>query len=71
MRFLLPFRLICDYSLATIPIFTKGSGCRWCSTGAHAVSDTAIGGCKLCALGGFLPAFYQERKAETFFLWDN
>lgn len=30
-----------------------------------------IGGCKPCALGGFLPAFYQERKAETFFLWDN
>lgn len=71
MRFLLPFHLICDYSLATTPIFTKGSSRRWFSTGAHAVSDTAIGGCKPCALGGFLPAFYQERKAETFFLWDN
>lgn len=71
MRFLLPFHLICDYSLATTPIFTKGSSRRWFSTGAHAVSDTAIGGCKPCALGGFLPAFYQDRKAETFFLWDN
>ena len=65
MRFLLPFHLICDYSLATTPIFTKGSGHRWFSTGAHAVSDTAIGGCKPCALGGFLPDFCQERKAEN------
>lgn len=71
MRFLLPFHLICDYSLATTPIFTKGSGHRWFSTGAHAVSDTAIGGCKPCALGGFLPDFCQERKAETFFLWEK
>ena len=65
MRFLLPFHLICDYSLATTPIFTKGSGHRWFSTGAHAVSDTAIGGCKPCVLGGFLPDFCQERKAEN------
>lgn len=65
MWFLLPFHLICDYSLATTPIFTKGSGHRWFSTGAHAVSDTAIGGCKPCALGGFLPDFCQERKAEN------
>lgn len=65
MRFLLPFHLICDYSLATTPIFTKGSGHRWFSTGAHAVSDTAIGGCKPCALGGFLPDYCQERKAEN------
>ena len=65
MRFLLPFHLICDYSLATTPIFTKGSGRRWFSTGAHAVSDTAIRGCKPCALGGFLPDFCQERKAEN------
>ena len=65
MRFLLPFHLICDYSLATTPIFTKGSGHRWFSTGAHAVPDTAIGGCKPCALGGFLPDFCQERKAEN------
>lgn len=28
MRFLLPFHLICDYSLATTPVFTKGSS-RW------------------------------------------
>lgn len=35
MRFLLPFHLICDYSLATTPIFTKGSGHRWFSTGAR------------------------------------
>lgn len=65
MRFLLPFHLICDYSLATTPIFTKGSGHRWFSTGVHAVSDAAIGGCKPCALGGFLPDFCQERKAEN------
>ena len=67
MRFLLPFHLICDYSLATTPIFTekRGGGRRWCSMVGDAVFNAAIGGYKLCALGGFLPDFCQERKAEN------